>query len=839
MPFRSLDGRPGPHRRVSRLVRGAPPPAPRRDPRPRARGRRQRRAEARRPVAPRRTHARRRARPGGDRGRRGAARPRHGAGAARRAALRVAPRRRARAAPLRRVRAAAPRAAGPARGLGRGARVLRRRGRRGGGRGGARVAGAGGAGRAAALPRRLRRGPVRPRGGRRGRRGNPAADGRAPPPRRAAQVAEHVHARPTAPAELARAIGDAAALAATLRGARLAPARARLREVLARYDCTAATLAGGSLEAFVAARVEGGRFALAGRAGQRHRPLVVAREAFDGFPAPRDAAGAALVDGAVAELVAAADDCRVGDCARARRPPRRRGDRARRPDAAQVAFVERLLAGGGGGGGPRAALARRWVRDRGPPVDWRVLGAPPAERVRRHAKLACDGNDLSAAARVVPRPAGPGPSASVWGDEGFADAHSHPARPGSPDGHGDADGFPPTPYDALQRRVEEAAAERLEAERHARLPLHLLTRALASADALEAAGGVRRAALAAEFRRHGAARLADLTSGARAASPSRVARGARETRRAPGRRRRGPRDLPRRAPRPVRGRRGAERHAPGRPRAADVAARRRGPRRRAARAAPGAGARGDPAAVRGRRGPAGRVAGVAAVVRAQLRPVRRREALGRARARGAAARGPVRGAPARGRGGGRERLRGRGARADGRARRGRRRVAVEARPVPGGGRRAGAAGAAGAGGRLPGPGRRVDPEPVLGLPVPRLAQPEARPVPDGRRGRRPAAGAGAPGRRHGDGRGAGVRRAPARGARASAASRARAVDADATAARRRRPSARSTRTCGPRCSPAASTARRSARAAGGWWTRPGDGVSRRPWSAAAGRSASS
>ena len=32
-------------------------------------------------------------------------------------------------------------------------------------------------------------------------------------------------------------------------------------------------------------------FALAGRAGQRHRPLVVAREAFDGFPAPRDAAG--------------------------------------------------------------------------------------------------------------------------------------------------------------------------------------------------------------------------------------------------------------------------------------------------------------------------------------------------------------------------------------------------------------------------------------------------------------------------------------------------------------------------------------------------------------------
>ena len=48
-----------------------------------------------------------------------------------------------------------------------------------------------------------------------------------------------------------------------------------------------------------------------------HRPLVVAREAFDGFPAPRDAAGAALVDGAVAELVAAADDCRVADCARA------------------------------------------------------------------------------------------------------------------------------------------------------------------------------------------------------------------------------------------------------------------------------------------------------------------------------------------------------------------------------------------------------------------------------------------------------------------------------------------------------------------------------------------
>ena len=47
-----------------------------------------------------------------------------------------------------------------------------------------------------------------------------------------------------------------------------------------------------------------------------HRPLVVAREAFDGFPAPRDAAGAALVDGAVAELVAAADDCRVADCAR-------------------------------------------------------------------------------------------------------------------------------------------------------------------------------------------------------------------------------------------------------------------------------------------------------------------------------------------------------------------------------------------------------------------------------------------------------------------------------------------------------------------------------------------
>ena len=75
----------------------------------------------------------------------------------------------------------------------------------------------------------------------------------------------------------------------------LACARARLREVLARYDCTAATLAGGSLEAFVAARVEGGRFALAGRAGQRHRPLVVAREAFDGFHAPRGAAGAALV----------------------------------------------------------------------------------------------------------------------------------------------------------------------------------------------------------------------------------------------------------------------------------------------------------------------------------------------------------------------------------------------------------------------------------------------------------------------------------------------------------------------------------------------------------------
>ena len=48
-----------------------------------------------------------------------------------------------------------------------------------------------------------------------------------------------------------------------------------------------------------------------------HRPLVVAREAFDGFPAPRDAAGAALVDGAVAELVAAADDCRVADRARA------------------------------------------------------------------------------------------------------------------------------------------------------------------------------------------------------------------------------------------------------------------------------------------------------------------------------------------------------------------------------------------------------------------------------------------------------------------------------------------------------------------------------------------
>ena len=48
-----------------------------------------------------------------------------------------------------------------------------------------------------------------------------------------------------------------------------------------------------------------------------HRPLVVAREAFDGFPAPRDATGAALVDGAVAELVAAANDCRVADCARA------------------------------------------------------------------------------------------------------------------------------------------------------------------------------------------------------------------------------------------------------------------------------------------------------------------------------------------------------------------------------------------------------------------------------------------------------------------------------------------------------------------------------------------
>jgi hypothetical protein len=36
----------------------------------------------------------------------------------------------------------------------------------------------------------------------------------------------------------------------------------------------------------------------------------------------------------------------------------------------------------------------------------------------------------------------------------------------------------------LQRRVEGAVAERLEAERHARLPLHLLTRALAAADAL-------------------------------------------------------------------------------------------------------------------------------------------------------------------------------------------------------------------------------------------------------------------------------------------------------------------------------------------------------------------
>jgi hypothetical protein len=56
-----------------------------------------------------------------------------------------------------------------------------------------------------------------------------------------------------------------------------------------------------------------------------HRPLVVAREAFDGFPAPRDAAGAALVDGAVAELVAAADDFRVADFARDRPTTSTRG----------------------------------------------------------------------------------------------------------------------------------------------------------------------------------------------------------------------------------------------------------------------------------------------------------------------------------------------------------------------------------------------------------------------------------------------------------------------------------------------------------------------------------
>ena len=56
-----------------------------------------------------------------------------------------------------------------------------------------------------------------------------------------------------------------------------------------------------------------------------HRPLVVAREAFDGFHAPHGAAGAALVDGAAAEPVAAADDCRVADCARARPTTSTRG----------------------------------------------------------------------------------------------------------------------------------------------------------------------------------------------------------------------------------------------------------------------------------------------------------------------------------------------------------------------------------------------------------------------------------------------------------------------------------------------------------------------------------
>lgn len=480
-------------------------------------------------------------------------------------------------------------------------------------------------------------------------------------------VAEHVHARPTPPAELALSLGDAAALAATLRGARLAPGRARLREVLAKYSCTAQTLASGmSLEDFCASRVEGGRFALAGRAGQRHRPLVVARTAFAGFPAPRDAAGAALVDGAVLELVQASAGLCVADC---------------------VAFVDRLLQGFDDGGGPRSALARRWVRDRGPPVDWRALGAPPAERVRRHAKLACDPGDPSAAARV-------GLRQGVWGDEGFAHENSlGPPREAAAADHDDAGGFPPTPYDVLQRHVEEAVAERLEAERHARLPLHLLTRALASADALESAGGEQRAALAREFRARGAARLADLTSGARAAST--VPR-ERETHAVP--RRRGPRGLPCEPPGPLRGRRRAERDFGRRLYAAGVAPRRRGARRRRAGAAPGAGPRAHRRAVRRCR-VAGRAGRVAECLRAELRPLRRGAARRRAGPGGAAGAVRLRGAAGGDRAGGCKRLRGDPG-ADGPARRGRARVAVEARPRPG---RAGGPRAPRVDGRLPRP----------------------------------------------------------------------------------------------------------------------------------------
>ena len=595
--------------------------------------------------------------------------------------------------------------------------------------------------------------------------------------------------------------------------ARRAGSRPRAR-ACGSCTCTAATLAGGSLGARRGAR-RGGRFA-AGRAGQRHRPLVVAREALTASPRPA-AAGAALVDGAVAELVAAADDCRVGDCARARRPPRAAAGAA----ATRRARVARRAP-------PRGRRRRRAARGAraalGPPRAARrraSAGAPPRARPAA-AKLASTG---TTSGRRASSPAPRGRAVRVrLGRRGRRGTRLAPGSTGIAGRARRRGRLPPTRRAAAPRRGGRRGGWKRSATRACRSTSDARSRRR-TPSGRRARGGPR----SRRVRRHGAARLADLTSGARAAS-RRVSRAAR----------RGARPaaagedcgLPRRAPRPVRGRRGAERHAPGRPRAAG-----------------GGGATPRPAPTRGsarllERGPVAiqRLCEDAADLRDALQgslPSYVRNC-GRS--------------PSRGAGTGARAWRRRGDRyaalqrvVEGRSRasagRGLAPTAAHVEDVVGSRSKLGrfwraARGAARGRWRTPtGTGTSRRPEPVLGLPVPRLAQPEARPVPDGRRGRRQrrAPGAGTtPWRRPWRWR---APNSCPRGTRA-AASRARAVDAGATAARGRRPSARSTQPAGR-----AAVRQHQRRAARPRCRRLVDAARRRSFAAAlgaaAGRSASS